>query len=192
MVLLLLAIVMSGLMAARPKELTVILKWNPNEKQSMPVFETTGGVLPLMIADVSDKRDRGKQIGENTEEKVAVPVYTVSDVPEYVRGHLTAQLRAIGLDVSAGDVGERIMRPELVEFWVAESDRYRGSVRLRVSVTDSRGKEIWSALVGGVSDHFGRSLKPDNYTESFSDATQDLAAKLVAVPGFRAALAQKP
>jgi hypothetical protein len=191
LVVFLLVSVMSGVTGARPKELAVVLKWNPNEKQSVPVFETTGGVLPLVIAEVSDKRERGKQIGENTEEKVAVPVYTASDVPAYVREHLTAQLRAIGLAVTTGDTGERIMRLELVEFWVAEGNRYRGSVRLRVSVTDSQGKELWSALVGGASDNFGRSLKPDNYTESVSDAMQDLAARLIAATGFRDALAQR-
>jgi hypothetical protein len=38
------------------------------------------------------------------------------------------------------------------------------------------GKELWSAVVVGTSDRFGRSLKPDNYTESVSNAIQDIAA----------------
>ena len=53
-------------------------------------------------------------------------------------------------------------------------------------------RSLWSALVGGSSNRFGRSLKPDNYTESFSNAIQDLAAHLVPAPGFRQALARTP
>lgn len=184
--------VVSPMLLARVKELNVVLRWNPNGKQAMPALDTTGGIYPLVIPGVIDKRDKGKQIGENTEDKVAVPVYTSSDVPGYVRDHLTAQLKAIGLDVRAADSGDRVLQFELVEFWVAEGKRYRGSVRMKVSITDSSGKELWSALVGGMSDNFGRSLKPDNYTESVSDAMQDLAAKLVSAPGFRPAIAKTP
>ena len=129
---------------------------------------------------------------ENTEDKVPVPGYTISDVPAYVREHVAAQLKAIGLDVRAADSGDRVLQSELIEFWVAEGKRYRGSVRMKVSVTDSNGKELWSALVGGTSDNFGRSLKPDNYTESVSDAVQDLTAKLLSASGFRPAVAKTP
>ena len=178
----------SPMLLARANELNVILKWNPNEKRSVPVLDTTGGVYGISVAAVVDKRDKGKQIGENTEGKIPVPVYTTSDVPAYVREHLTAQLKTIGLDVKAADTGDRVLRSELSEFWVAEGNRYNGSVRLKVSLTDSNGKELWTALVGGTSDRFGRSLKPDNYTESLSNALQDVTAKLVSASGFRAAI----
>jgi len=180
------------MLQAAARELIVVLKWNPNEKQSMPALDTTGGLYPLAIPGIADKRDKGRQIGENTEHSVAVPVFTNSDVPAYVRDHLTAQLKAIGLDVSAADSGDRVLQLELIEFWVAEGKRYLGSVRLKASVTDSSGKELWSGLVGGTSDNFGRSLKPDNYSESVSDSTQDLAARLAAAPGFRAAIGRTP
>jgi hypothetical protein len=177
---------------AAPKELNIVLKWNPNDKQSMPALDITGGLYALAIAPAVDKRDKGNQIGENTEGKVAVPVNTSSDVAAFVREHLLAQLKSIGLDVKAADAGDRILRSELVECWVAESKRYNGSVRLRVSVADANGKELWSALVGGTSDNFGRSLKPDNYTEAISNSIQALAANLVSAAGFRPAIAKKP
>jgi hypothetical protein len=189
--LLLIGVAMSAAIAAKDKDLNIVLKWNPNEKQSMPVLETTGGIFSLAIPALVDKRDKGKQVGENNEGKTVVPVYTTSDVPAFVREHLTAQLKTIGLDVTASDAGDRVLKAELSEFWVAEGKRYHGSVGLRVSVADRGGKELWSALLNGSSDNFGRSLKPDNYTESVSDAVQDLAAKLASSPGFRAALAKK-
>ena len=186
------ALASTSALGARSKELTVILKWNPNEKPSIPVLETTGGVRSLTIAAVVDRRDKGKQIGENLEGKVPVPVVTQSDVAGYVREHLAGQLKAIGIDLSDGEGGDRILKSELIELWVAEEKRYRGSLRMKVTISDSNGKEIWSALVGGSSDNFGRSLKPDNYTESVSDALQDLVAKLVAAPGFRSAMVKTP
>jgi hypothetical protein len=39
----------------------------------------------------------------------------------------------IGLDVKAADTGDRVLRSELSEFWVAEGSRYNGSVRRRSS-----------------------------------------------------------
>jgi hypothetical protein len=191
LVLLLLGIVMSGTSFAKDKELNIVLKWSPNEKQSMPVLDTTGGILPVALPPMVDKRDKGKQIGENNEGKDIVPVYTMSDVPAFVRERVTAQLKTIGLDVTAADRGDRVLKSELTEFWVSEGKRYHGSIGLRVSLTDAGGKELWSAVLNGSSDNFGRSLKAENYNESLSDAIQDLAAKLAGAPGFRAAIAKK-
>ena len=191
-VLCLLGIVMSGTTFAKDKELNIVLKWNPNEKQSTPVLDTTGGIYSVAIPALVDKRDKGKQVGENNEGKDIVPVYTMSDVPAFVKEHLVAQLKTIGLDVTAADRGDRVLKSELIEFWVSEGKRYHGSIGLRVSLTDSGGKELWSAVVNGSSDNFGRSLKPDNYNESLSDGVQDLAAKLASASGFRAAIAKKP
>src|ERR1700724_4009951 len=98
------ALLMIGTIAfatlAAPKELNIVLKWNPNEKQSMPALDVTGGVYAVAIAPSVDKRDKGNQVGENTEGKVAVPVNTSSDVPAFVRDHLLAPLKSIGLEVT--------------------------------------------------------------------------------------------
>lgn len=184
------AILTSDVFVAKTKELTVVLKWNPNERVSVPVLETTGGLYPLTLAPIVDKRDKGKQVGENTEDKVPVPVYTNSDIPAFVAQHLADRLTIAGLEVKLGDSGDRVLRSELQEFWVAERDRYRGTVRLRVGLTDSVGTELWSAVLVGTSDRFGRSLKPDNYTESVSNAIQEMAAKLISASGFRPAVAK--
>jgi hypothetical protein len=178
--------------AAAPKELIVVLKWNPNNKLSMPTLDMTGGLVSFSVAPVVDKRDKGTQIGENIEGKAPVPVYTKSDVAAFVGEHLLAQLKRIGLDARVGETGERVLRAEMVEFWVAEGNHYNGSVRLKVTITDTKGKELWTGLVGGGSDNFGRSLKPDNYTEAYSNSIQELAAKLVSAPGFRASIAKAP
>ncbi len=184
--------VLTTIAIAAPKELIVVLKWNPNVKLPMPTLDMTGGLFSFSVAPVIDKRDKGTQIGENVEGKVPVPVYTKSDVPAFIGEHLAAQLKRIGLDVQAGETGQRVLRPELVEFWVSEGNHYNASVRVKVTITDTRGKELWTGMVGGGSDNFGRSLKPDNYTEAYSNSIQELAAKLVSAPGFRASIAKVP
>jgi hypothetical protein len=185
------AIVASTLLAA-PKQLTVVLKWNPNAKQQAPLLETTGGVLPIVVAPIVDTREKGSQIGQNVEGKTPVPVFTTSDVSAYVREHLVGQLRRLGLDVRAGESGARVLQCELVDFWVEEGHLYQGSVSLRASLADGSGKELWSAVVAGGSDNFGRSLKPDNYTEAFSNSILELAGKLESAPGLRQAIAKTP
>src|SRR6478736_7237389 len=125
-------LVLSSALLARSTELNVTLKWNPNEKQAIPPLDSTGGLYPLTVTAVADKRDKGKQIGENVEGKMPVPVLTDSDIAGFVREHVTGQLKAIGVDVRNDDSGERILKSELTELWVAEGNRYRGSVRLKV------------------------------------------------------------
>jgi hypothetical protein len=175
---------------ARPKSLKFPLRWNPNEAASMPAFDVTGGVHSLAIAVPVDKREKGEQIGENVEERVAVPVFTGSDVPAFLREHLAAPFKNMGLDVRLEDAGDRVLRTEVHEFWVRESQRYTGSIRIRASVVDGSGRELWAALIDGAADNFGRSLKPDNYTETLSNAVQNLAAKLAGAAGFRQALSR--
>ena len=37
---------------------------------------STGGIFSLAIPAIVDKREKGKQVGENNEGKAVVPVYT--------------------------------------------------------------------------------------------------------------------
>jgi hypothetical protein len=185
-----LTVAMTALGEARPKTLAVVLRWNPNDKPSIPTFDFVES-LPFVIESVADARGRTDQIGENVEEKPAVPVTTASDVAAFVREHLAKQLKAMGLDVRAAGEAQVTLRAELTDFWVSESDHYNGLVRLRLTALDASGTELWSGLASGTSARFGRSLKSDNYTEAFSNCLQDLAAKLAGSPGFQHAIAKR-
>jgi len=184
----LIVLVTAPSLLARVKALTIVLKWNPNQKPSMPAIDMTGGLYSLTIAPIADKRDKAKQVGENTEKRDVVPVYTNSDVPTWVAEQLTRQVKTAGFDVKSADSGQRVLKSELTEFWVNEGNLYLGSIRLKVTITDPSGKELWTSMVDGSSDNFERSLKPDNYTEAFSNAMQGLAAKLVGAPRFPQAI----
>jgi hypothetical protein len=177
---------------AQQKTLGIRLQWrvNTDHPVALPAVDMTGGLRTLKVEAVVDKRDNGNregsvrtQIGENTEKKVAVPILTDSNVAEFVTNGLLQQLKSAGLPILPGDA-ELVLRLELTEFWATETTRYRASVRVRCSLTDADGKEVWTGMVGGVGENTGRSLKDYNYNETFTSAVFDLVANLLKQDAF--------
>lgn len=177
---------------AQQKTLGIRLQWRVNidHPVALPAVDMTGGLRTLKVEAVVDKRDNGNregsvrtQIGENTEKKVAAPILTDSNVAEFVTNGLLQQLKSAGLPILPGDA-ELVLRLELTEFWATETTRYRASVRVRCSLTDADGKEVWTGMVGGVGENTGRSLKDYNYNETFTSAVFDLVANLLKQDAF--------
>jgi hypothetical protein len=46
-----------------------------------------------------------------------------------------------------------------------ETGTYRGSVSLLVHAKNAQGKDIWSGIIAGDAQRFGRSYKAENYYE---------------------------
>jgi hypothetical protein len=65
---------------------------------------------------------------------------------------------------------------------------YRGEVSIVIHVKNSAGKEIWSSVVGGDAERFGRSYRADNYYEVLADTLLRAAHNLLVNPGFHEAL----
>ncbi len=179
----------AGSLTARPKSVNVPLTWSPNPRDDYhpPTIELTGGIESLRLLPIEDKREKREQIGENVEEKEAVPVYTPSNVADFLTRTLNSQFKSLGLDM-ADSGAARELHGELRELWVTEKSSYNGVIRVKFTVTDTAGKELWSAVVSGVGENWGRSLKPDNYNETVCNAILQLIANVVKEPGFRAAL----
>jgi hypothetical protein len=184
---------------AQQKILLIRLQWivNIDHTEALPAVDMTGGLRTLRVESVADKRDNGNregvvrtQIGENTEKKVAVPILTDSNVAQFVTNGLLPQLKSAGLPVVPGDA-ELVLRFELTEFWATETTRYRASVRARCTLTDADGKEVWTGMVGGVGENWGRSLKDYNYNETFTSAVFDLATNLLKQDAFMRGLKKK-
>jgi hypothetical protein len=76
------------------------------------------------------------------------------------------------------------------QFFVTETNTYQGSVSLFVHLKNAAGKEIWSGVVLGSAEHFGRSYKAENYDETFSDMVLHVTYNLLADPAFHEALAK--
>jgi hypothetical protein len=63
-----------------------------------------------------------------------------------------------------------------------------GELELHVEAFDKSGKNIWIGSTRGSSSRFGRSLKPQNYNETFSDALLDAVSALFKEQSFISAL----
>jgi hypothetical protein len=173
---------------AAAKPLAIELKWTPNaDTQAVPAFELTGGVYSLKIEKLIDKRGKGRAVGENSEKKEPVAVVTASDVEGFVTEAMIAQSRRLGLDVSDA-VGDRVLTGELLECWVRETHGYNGSVRAKLTLRDDAGRELWTGIVAGNGTNGGRSLKPLNYTETFTNAISDFVKNLHAQQAFASAM----
>jgi hypothetical protein len=78
---------------------------------------------------------------------------------------------------------------EVRDFFVTETGTYHGSVSLLVHAKDAHGKEVWSGIIGGGAERFGRSYKAENYYEVISDMLLRAAYNLMANPEFHQSLA---
>ncbi len=188
-VLALVAVWAAGTLSARPKSVSVPLTWSPNPRDDYhaPTIDLTGGINTLRLLPIEDKREKRDQIGENSEEKEAVPVYTNSNVPDFLTRTLTAQFKSLGLDLVESNAACEL-HGELRELWVTEKSSYSAVIRVKFTMTDSAGKELWTAMVSGSGENWGRSLKAENYNETICNAILGLIANVVQDPGFKAAL----
>jgi hypothetical protein len=59
-----------------------------------------------------------------------------------------------------------------------------------VHAKNAQGKEIWSGVLLGAAERFGRSYKADNYYETLSDMVVRASYNLLSNPEFRQALKQ--
>jgi hypothetical protein len=169
----------------------VELKWKPTETfAQMGPVDISG---PLLVTKVHfdtlvDTRQNPVLVGENREKAAHIrQVTTSTNVAEFVTEHLRDSVHAAGMQtVEAG--ADFTVSGELREFFVAETDQYRGSLGLFVTLKDGKGKELWSGVIQGGAENFGRSYKAENYYETMSNMVLRATYNLLANPGFHKAL----
>jgi len=142
----------------------------------------------LQVDPVVDKRENAALIGQNREEQTPRQVTTFDDVPAFVTNRMKALMFAAGIKVVDGG-GTAILKSELRQFFVDETDTYQAEVILRVTLTDPDGNVLWSGLTSGAAARRGRSYRADNYYETLSDSLVGAVQQLIQNRGFRAALA---
>lgn len=142
----------------------------------------------LQIDPVIDKRENPALIGQNREEQTPRKVTTPEDVSAFVTNRMKALVSAAGIKVVDGG-GTAILKTELRQFFVDETDTYQAEVILRVTLTDPDGNVLWSGLTSGASARRGRSYRADNYYETLSDSLVGAVQQLIQNRGFRKALA---
>ena len=159
--------------------------------------EPLSGSLPddvkVHVAAVEDARDNKDEIGRNVEDATPIPVYPAADSTpaEFVRRQVHDELSDLGAKVvDSPDGADRVVSLELRRFFVEESNTFRAEVSCAAEVRDEGGQALWRQVVNGTGQTFGRSLKPENYQQTLSDATRRMIAQLVANPSFQKALAR--
>lgn len=142
----------------------------------------------LQIDRVTDIRENAALIGQNHEEQTPRQVTTPDDVSAFVTNRMKALMSAAGIKV-VDSGGTAILKTELRQFFVDETNIYEAAVILRVTLTDPNGNVLWSGLTGGAASRFGRSYKAENYYETLSDSLVGAVHQLIQNRGFRETLA---
>jgi hypothetical protein len=178
--------------AKRDKLEGIPLVWKPTTNlATVGAIDLTGLTnVKVQVARLGDKRDDPGLIGQNREKQPPRKVTTPDDVAGFVTDHMKSLMKGAGLNlVDSG--GNATVKGEILQFFVAETDTYKGDVRIHVSVTNAAGKVMWNGVIGGSSTRFGRSYKDENYYETLSDSLIEATYNLLKTPGFHDALVRK-
>jgi hypothetical protein len=184
-------VVGSALAASRPLE-NIPLKWSPTQTLGdMGPVDLSGPVLTtrVHIDPFTDTRQNAALVAENREKPTNIRTVTTStNVPEFVSQHMQDIMHGAGVQTVASADADLLVSGEIREFFVTETDQYRGKLGLFVTAKNSQGKEIWSGIILGGAENFGRSYKADNYNETFSNMVLRATYNLLANPGFHQAM----
>lgn len=179
----------SGMAIAKPSSLSVPMVYKKSSTDS-PVFMDTSEFASAVIRvdKFVDKRKDPAKIGENQEEDAPIPVTTMSDVGEWC-GLTTGKLLSdTGFNVST-EKATRVIKGEVLQFWVVETGTYDAVVALKISVhRASDDKLLFQGNFQGVAKRWGRSLKAENYQECVSNSLFDAIQDLKVEQGFQKAL----
>jgi hypothetical protein len=168
------------------------LVWKPTTNTaSLGAVDLTGlGNVKLQVPKVADGRQNPTLLGANKENATPRIITTSNDVPAFVTEHMKQIIAAAGLNV-VDSGGTYVLKADLKQFYVDETDTYKGDVRLLVTLTNASGKAVWTGTTGGSSTRFGRSYKAENYYETLSDSLIEATYNLLKNPGFHDALAKQ-
>lgn len=166
------------------------LVWEPERQHSVRPSAAPADFFKtkVKVAPMTDSRQDPKLIGENREGSKPKPATTSDDVAAFATYNFRALLTRAGMTVV--DSGESaIIKGDIQKFFVTETNKYSGDVRIDFLVTDPTGKTLWQGTTGGTSNRIGLSYRADNYYESLSDALVITTDTLLRDPGFQAAIA---
>jgi hypothetical protein len=184
-------VLVSGVAYAASDLVNIPLNWTPTSTfASMGAIDLSGNIVSLSIHvdPLVDARENPTLVAENREKANKFrQVTTTTDVAAFVTTHVKESLHAAGLNIVEG-AGDFTISGELRRFFVTETSTYKGEVSMVIHVKNGAGKEVWTGVVGGDAERFGRSYKADNYYETMSDMVLRASYNLLSNQGFREAL----
>ena len=151
-------------------------------------IDLTGRANAKLRVEVTDNRNDPGFIGRNTEKLPPRKVTTPDNVAAFVNEHLNQLISSTGV-TEIDSAGTVILKAEILQFFVEETETYNGDVRLKVTLIDRSGNPVWTGITGGASTRFGRSYKAENYYETLSDSLIEAVHNLMQNASFRSALA---
>lgn len=157
----------------------VPLSWRPTDDAAAAANAASKAfkLSKLQVKPFVDRRQDKALIGENREDRDRrLPVTTRDDVGAFVSAGLTRVFKDAGVPVVSE--GELVLAGEITRFMVDEDDIYRGTVTVSLTLTDARGRELWTGFVTGAAKRFGRSYQLENYLEVLSDAVVRIARQV--------------
>lgn len=167
----------------------VPLQWKPTSNLSL------GGMLAelphtsIQFETFTDARANRQLIGENSEDKEPKPVTTTDDVGAFVSTHMRELFNKAGLNtVDSG--GTVTIKGEVKQFFVEETNTYRGDLVVNLTVVGANGATLWSGVAPGDATRFGRSYKLENYYEVLSDCVVNTVSSMLRSDEFEKAIAQ--
>lgn len=148
--------------------------------------------IPIGIGAISDARglEDPSQIGEaQVTGPAAISVVCVAPLSEFLEDALKTTLGKWKVDVSS-DAG-RVLRGEILHFWVLEKKRVAAEVRFRFFLDDRSGATLWQGEVASDDSTWGKTYNESLYIEAANQATERAIADLFNASGFREALTKK-
>jgi hypothetical protein len=168
---------------------TVPMEFRPEHSEPISAPLNPGDVK-VYLAPATDKRPEKDTIGKNIESSTPVPIYSSGKTPpEFFHDVLDDELKSLGVQMAdAPETADRTINIELTRFFVEEKSNYHAEVKALVEVKDKGGRSLYRGQVAGDGQTFGRSLNPENYQQTLSDATRRAIGNLVNQPKFQEAL----
>jgi Uncharacterized lipoprotein len=168
----------------------VPLVWKPTSSLDIGAIDLSEvSKYKVDVAPFKDVRKQPELIAENREDATPKPVTTKDDVAVFVTTQVRQLFDRAGLSTvdSGGDVS---VSGEVRQFFVEETNTYKGDVVLHMVVHSRTGATLWEGNTSGTASRFGRSYKLENYHETLSDSLIDAVSNLLKNQDFMQALAK--
>lgn len=181
-------VVTLGSVALAAPLVNVPLKWKPTSDLRLGATQMT--TEPVQFEPFKDVREMPESIGENREDDKPKPVTTKDDVGAFVSTHMRELFSKAGIKTVDSD-GSVIVKGEVRQFFVGETNTYKAEVAVHLTVVGKDGTTLYSGVAPAEVSRFGRSYKLENYYEVLSDAVVNATSSALQNTEFQKALSSQ-
>jgi hypothetical protein len=151
----------------------------------VPPADSVTAARPIRITPMTDARKLAdlSVIGGNHEAgHLPIPAKSARSVAEFASETLQKCLKIWGVNTSPeADIA---LKGEIATLFVAEGNRYEGTVHLRFRLERPDGSLLWEGIEVGEDSTWGRSLAAYNYNQVVSTMLARAYSNLLSDPGF--------